>query len=165
MPTHDAAFEALTLAEIEESAGELHRRVAAALRAVGEERADAPGPEGVSPRREAASLAASLELAALALADASAGGEAALPPDGRPPAERVPALAAAIAYAAPSIGALLARLEQDRRLAAALARTLEPRLGAERALRRLLVEALLGAPARCAMALETHAAREASRGG
>ena len=160
MPTHDAAFEALTLAEIEESAGELHRRVASALRAVGEERADAPGPEGVSPRREAASLAASLELAALALAGAAAGGEAA-----PPPADRVPALAAALAYAAPSIEALLARLEQDRRLAAALARTLEPRLGAERALRRLLVEALLGAPARCAMALETHAAREAARGG
>ena len=159
MPEHDAAFEALTLAEIEESAGELHRRVAAALRAVGEERADAPGPAGASPRGEAAALAATLELAALALAGAAAGGEAA-----PPPADRVPALAAALAYAAPSIGALLARLEQDRRLAAALARSLEPRLGEERALRRLLVEALLGAPARCAMALEAHAAREAARG-
>ena len=64
-------------------------------------------------------------------------------------------------YAAPSVAALLARVDQDRRLVASLARTLESRLGEEHEtpwgrlrLRRVLVDVLLGEGARCAMALE-----------
>ena len=159
MTANDPALDVLTLAEIEEAAGELHRRVAAALRTIGEQRADAPDADGVSPRREAASLAATLELAALALAAVAAGGDAATPR-----VDRHPTLVAALMYATPSIHALLSRLDQDRRLVASLARTLESRLGEEhptpwgdQRLQRLLVEVLLGAGARCAMALEARA--------
>src|SRR5712691_11624445 len=38
--TFDAALETLGLTEIEEATGELHRRIASALRALGERRAD-----------------------------------------------------------------------------------------------------------------------------
>ena len=69
-------------------------------------------------------------------------------------------------YAAPTIPALLQRLDQDRRLLVSLARAAAERLGGEdadprdqRALRRLLVESGLGAAARCAMAIEAALAR------
>ena len=155
----DDSLDALTLGEIEEAAGELHRRIAAALRAVGEPRADSPDEHGLAPRREVASLAATLELAGLVLGAVAAGGSA-----GLPRIDRHPALVAAVMYAAPSIPALLGRLDQDRRLVASLARTLESRLGEEHGtpwgnvrLRRLLVDVLLGEGARCAMALEDRA--------
>ncbi len=157
-PREDS-LDALTLAEIEEAAGELHRRVAAALRAIGEARADSPDENGLAPRREVASLAATLELAGLVLAAVVAGGSAEVPR-----IDRHPALVAAVMYAAPSIPALLGRLDQDRRLVASVARTLESRLDEEHEtpwghveLRRLLVDVLLGAGARCAMALEDRA--------
>lgn len=156
MPPNDPALDALTLTEIEEAAGELHRRAAAALRAIGEGRADTPGADGRTPRHEAAALAATLELGALALAAVAAG-----EPPVTPRVDRHPALVAGVMYAAPSIRALLARVDQDRRLVASLARALESRLDEEcptpwgtLRLRRVLVEVLLGAGARCAMALE-----------
>ncbi len=160
-PPEDS-LDALTLAEIEEVAGELHRRIAAALRAIGEPRADSPDENGLAPRREVASLAVTLELAGLVLAAVAAGGSAETPR-----VDRHPALVAAVMYAAPSIPTLLGRLDQDRRLVASVARTLESRLNEEHAtpwgnvrLRRLLVDVLLGAGARCAMNLEDRA-REA----
>lgn len=161
MPANDPALDALTLAEIEEAAGELHRRIAAALRGIGELRADTPDANGLTPRREVASLAATLELAGLTLAAIVAGGEAAAPR-----VDRRPELVAAVMYAAPSVPALLGRVEQDRRLVASLARTLEPRLDEQHAtpwgeqrLRRMLVDVLVSAGARCAMALEARLGR------
>jgi hypothetical protein len=159
MPANDAPFDTLTLAELEESAGELHRRVAVALRALGEQRADTPDGEGLTARREVASLAASLELVALTLAAVAAGGATEAPR-----VDRHPTLVAALMYASPSLEALLQRLEQDRRLVSSIARTLESRLDeehatpwGERRLRRLLVEVLLGASAQCALTLEARA--------
>ncbi len=145
----------LSLAEIEEAIGEIERRIAVALRALGERAADEPATSGRSPRLAVAELAAELELTAFALA-ALAGG-AALPADG----DRRPALAAALMYAAPTIPALLQRLDQDRRLLVSLARTSEEHAAPEEngRLRRLLVEGGLGAAARCAMALEAALAR------
>lgn len=156
MPANDPALDTLTLAEIEEAAGELHRRIAASLRAIGEPRADTPDADGVTPRREVASLAATLELAGTVLGSVVAG---ASPAGAR--IDRHPALVAAVMYAAPSVASLLGRVDQDRRLVASLARTLESRLDEEHEtpwgemqLRRVLVEVLLGESARCAMALE-----------
>lgn len=64
-------------------------------------------------------------------------------------------------YAAPMLNALLARLEQDRRLLASLARTLESRLDEPHdtawgrlPLRALVVLVALEEPARCAQAVE-----------
>ena len=151
-------LEQLSLPEIEETIGEIQRRIAVALRALGEQAADEPGPEGRAPRLEVAELAARLELAALALA-ALAGGDTPV----AEPAPRLPALAAALMYAAPTIPALLQRLEQDRRLLASLARTAGERAVPDdgRAVRRLLVESGLGAAARCVMALEAALERHA----
>ena len=144
-------LEQLSLTEIEEAIGEIQRRIAVALRGLGERAADEPGLAGRSPRLEVAELAAQFELAALALA-AVAGGDA-LAAEG---AERLTALAAALMYAAPTIPSLLQRLDQDRRLLVSLARTAEEHAAPEdnASLRRLLVERGLGAAARCAMALE-----------
>ena len=160
------AVEQLSLPEIEEAIGEIERRIAVALRALGERAADEPDAAGRSPRREVAELAADLELAALALAAIAGGGE--LPVEY---GERRPALAAGLMYAAPTIPALLQRLDQDRRLLVSLARAAAERLGGEdadpqdqRALRRLLVESGLGAAARCAMACEAALARRAEAG-
>ena len=150
-PAPDAGeIDQLSLAEIEEAIGEIERRIAVALRALGERAADEPAASGRSPRLEVAELAAELELAALALA-AVAGG-AALPADG----DRRPALAAALMYAAPTIPALLQRLDQDRRLLVSLARSAEEHAAPRDSgsLRRLLVERGLGAASRCAMALD-----------
>lgn len=129
------------------------------LRGLGEQRADVPDASGLTPRREVAALVATLELAALTLAAVAAGGAAEAAR-----LDRHPTLVAALMYAAPSIEGQLQRLEQDRRLIASIARTLESRLDEEHAtpwgarrLRRLLVEVLLGAAAQCALALEAHA--------
>ena len=43
VPTTNETFASLTLAEVEEASGELHRRVAIALRLIGEQRADELG--------------------------------------------------------------------------------------------------------------------------
>ena len=158
------AVEQLSLPEIEEAIGEIERRIAVALRALGERAADERDAAGRSPRREVAELAADLELAALALAVVAAAGGALPAEDG----DRRATLAAGLMYAAPTIPALLQRLDQDRRLLVSLARAAAERLGGEdadpqdeRPLRRLLVESGLGAAARCAMALEAAVARRA----
>ena len=66
------AVEQLSLPEVEEAIGEIERRIAVALRALGERAADEPDAAGRTPRREVAELAADLELAALALAAVAA---------------------------------------------------------------------------------------------
>ncbi len=151
-------LERLSLTEIEEAIGEIQRRIAVALRGLGERAADEPGPAGRAPRLEVAELAARVELAALALA-AIAVGET---PTAESAQRRV-ALAVALMYAAPTIPALLQRLEQDRRLLVSLARTAGEHAAPEDngSLRRLLVESGLGAAARCAMALEAALERRA----
>ena len=67
-------------------------------------------------------------------------------------------------YAAPTISALLARLEQDRRLVASTARMLESRLDEQHAtpwgtltLRDVVTEVTLTEPARSAQELERRA--------
>ncbi|HJM90034.1 MAG TPA: hypothetical protein QF624_10510 [Dehalococcoidia bacterium] len=159
--TNDA-FASLTLAEVEEASGELHRRVAIALRSIGERRADERGEMGThadSPRQIAAALAASLELAASTLGAVAAN---VAPVGGR--IDRHPTTVAAVMYAAPTIGALLARLEQDRRLLASTARTLESRLDEQHAtpwgtltLRGMVTEIALTVTASSAQELEQRA--------
>ena len=155
----EQSLRTLSLAEIEEASAELHRRIAVALRRVGERRADEQWEGGGSPRRAVASLAASTELAAATLAAIAAGGP---PPEAR--SDEHPAAVAALMYAAPTLGALLSRLEQDRRLLASLARGLESRLAEEHAspwgrrpLQELVIEASLARPAQCAQALGVRA--------
>lgn len=147
-------LDALPLDAVEEACGELHRRIAVALRALGEAEADEGGRD--APRRLVAGYAASLELACATFAGAAAGIAA---PGGR--SDRHPAAVAALMYAAPTIPALLARLEQDRRMLASLARHEETRLDVlvlgpwgEASLRRVLTEVALGEASRCALALE-----------
>jgi hypothetical protein len=153
-----ATLEALTLPELEEAAGEIQRRMGVALRRIGERGADRPDGDGVSPRRRVAELVAGTEHAAFALGAILAETDA-----GAPAAARHPALAAAIAYAAPSLSALLGRLEQDRRLLTSLGRQLESRLDTPapqiegRTVRHTLIEALIAEPSRCAQALEREA--------
>ena len=162
VPTTNETFASLTLAEVEEASGELHRRVAIALRLIGEQRADELGELGThadSPRQIAAALAASLELAASTLGAVAAD---VAPTSGR--IDRHPTTIAAVMYAAPTISALLARLEQDRRLVASTARTLELRLDEQHAtpwgtlaLRGMITEVALTEPARSAQELERRA--------
>ena len=159
VPSDTVPFDTLSLTELEESAGELQRRIAVTLRGLGEQRADTPDGAGMTPRREVAALTAAYELAALTLAAVAAGGVAEAPR-----LDRHPTLVAALMYATPAIEALLQRLEQDRRLIASIARSLESRLDeehatpwGERRLRRLLVEVLLGASAQCALRIEARA--------
>jgi hypothetical protein len=158
-----AALEALSLPELEEVAGELHRRIGVALRRIGEMRADAPldPSEVASPRMRVARLAAACELAALTLAALLTNIEL-----DTPRLDRQPALAAALMYGAPTLGALLGRLEQDRRVLASIARQLESRLDDERGTpwgrrtpRALLIEVLVAEPARLAQSLEAATAR------
>lgn len=153
-------FASLTLTEVEEVSGELHRRIGVALRAIGEQRADERGEHDASPRQLVASLAASLELAAGTLGAIAA---AVTPPAGR--VDRHPTTVAAVTYAAPTLSALLSRLEQDRRLLASMARTLESRLDEPQAtawgattMRELVSEVALAASAACAQDLEQRAA-------
>ncbi len=155
-----AAFEALALPELEEAAGELERRMGVALRRIGERSADEPDSDGISPRRRVAALTAESERVAFALGALLAGVRA-----GDEAVAGHPAVVAAISYAAPSIGALLSRLDQDRRLLTSLGRQLEARLDLPAAQfgggtpRRALIEALLVHPARCAQLLERAAGR------
>lgn len=152
------AFDVLPLEAVEEACGELHRRISVALRAIGEVDADEGGRE--APRRVVAGYAVSLELACATFASAAAGVAAS---GGR--VDRHPAAVAALMYGAPTIAALLARLEQDRRMLASLARHEEGRLGevvagpwGEASLRRVLTEVALGEASRCALALEARVA-------
>ena len=174
------ALRRLPLVDLEEASGELHRRIGIAFRALGERRADQPdeaaeagsaaagGDAGRGGRWRVASLAATLELSAATLAAVAATrGELA---DALPRTDQHPSHLAAIMYAAPTIGALLQRLEQNRRLVASLARTLESRLDETHAtpwgrqtIRALVTDAAIAAPARCAMALERHAQRVLAR--
>ncbi|MBM4411733.1 MAG: hypothetical protein FJ037_10555 [Chloroflexi bacterium] len=157
-PAAFGAFDALPLDALEEACGELHRRIGVALRAIGEAEADEGGRE--APRRTVAGYAASLELACATFGAAAAGITAA---GGR--ADRHPASVAAVMYGTPTIPALLARLEQDRRILASLARHEESHLDGvvagpwgEVSLRRVLTEVALGEASRCAQALEARLA-------
>jgi hypothetical protein len=151
-----AALEELSLEELEEAAGEIQRRMAVALRRIGEQDADRMPLRGVSPRRRVAELAVACESGALALASFAAG----ITPGPRYPTQH-PTLGAAVVYAAPNLSTLLTRLEQDRRLLASLGRQLESRLdfplgggyGPETP-RQVLIAALIEAPARVALDLE-----------
>jgi hypothetical protein len=129
------------------------------LRALGEGRADQPASGDIrtrSPRWHVASLIASTELAAATFG--------ALAANGPPPSTRTDqhsTTIAAIMYAAPTIPALLARLEQDRRLLTSFARTFASRLEDEAVtawgpmpLRQLLATVTVIEPARCAVLLE-----------
>ncbi len=150
------AFNDLPLPEIEEAAGELHRRIAVALRGLGEARADQPDAHGRSPRWRAAALASTTELAATTLACIAAGST---PPFDR--VDRHPASIAAVMYAAPTLPALGARLDQDRRLLTSIARQLDAhfedaRITAwgELTAHRLVVEVAILEAARSAQAIE-----------
>lgn len=152
------AFDALPLDAVEEACGELHRRISEALRAIGEQQADEGARD--APRRVVAGYAATLELACATFAAAAAGVSA---PGGR--FDRHPAAVAAVMYGAPTIPALLTRLEQDRRMLASLARHEEARLGdavlgpwGEVSLRHVLTKVALGEASRCAQVLEGRAA-------
>lgn len=153
-----AAFETLELPDLEEAAGELERRMGVALRRIGERVADHPDAEGIAPRRRVAELAVESERVAFALGALLAGIEAA-----DAAVARHPAVVAAMSYAAPNLGALLSRLDQDRRLLTSLARQLESRLDVPAAQldgvtpRRALIEVLVAHPARCAQRLEREA--------
>ena len=149
-------FDTLSLVELEEASGELHRRIGIALRYFGEPRADEWDAEGVSPRRRVSGYVALLELASQTLGAVTA---AIAPPTVR--VDQHPSIVAAIMYATPTIPSLLARLEQDRRQLASLARGRETMLDYEHAspwglvpTRRIVVEASIAEAARCAMALE-----------
>ena len=151
-----SVFEILSLEELEEASGELHRRIGIALRYVGEPRADEWDAEGVSPRKRVSGYVALLELASQTVGSITAG---VAPPTAR--TDEHPALVAAVMYATPTIPVLLARLEQDRRQLASLARGRETMLDLESltpwgytTTRRLVIEATIAEAARCAMALE-----------
>jgi hypothetical protein len=159
-PLSPTPFDDLSLPEIEEAAGELHRRIGVTLRGIGEARADIPDGEGRSPRWRAASLASETELAATTLACLVAGST---PPFDR--TDRHPAAIAAVMYAAPTLPALGLRLEQDRQLLASLARYLDARFEEPRGTawgeltaHRLVVEVAIVEAARCAQAIELAAA-------
>ena len=158
--TSNSVFNQMSLDQLEEAAGELRRRAGAALRRIGEARADEAAPDGVTPRERIASLIASGELAIATLASAAAGAEAA-----RHRLDREPATLRALMYGAPTLNGLLTRLEQNRRVLAALARVLEPRLDdrsatawGDRALRDVVVLHAIEEPARAAQALEVQLA-------
>ncbi len=150
----------MSLAEIEEASGELHRRTGVALRRIGEIRADRPVlpplVANLTPRQYATHLATALELGCASLGAVIAGDR---PPLAR--SDRHPAVVAALTYGAPTLPALLARLEQDRRVLTSLARRLEPRF-AERCetawgdltIGQLAVELAIAEPARVAQMLE-----------
>lgn len=155
------AFEDLPLDTLEEAAGELFRRITVAMRDIGEFRADEQDPERRSPRQRVAALAVLTELAAQTLHAAAAGTRA---PAGR--VDRHPAAVAALMYGAPTLGGLLQRLEQDRRILASAARRMEERLDEPsdgpwpgHSLRGVLSEAAIIGPAECARALELLLAR------
>ena len=159
--TSTSIFSEMPLEQIEEAAGELHRRAGSALRRIGEARADDPDPEGDSPRERITALIAASELAIATFAAAAARAEAP-----RRRLDREPVALAALMYGAPTLVGLLGRLEQNRRILASLARQLEPRLPemlttawGDRSLRDVLVLHAIEEPARCAQLFEEHLAR------
>lgn len=158
--TTTSVFDQMPLEQLEEASGELHRRAAAALRRIGDARADEADAEGLTPRQRIASLIAAIEQAASTLGAAASGidtGSGRVDPD--------PAYVAAIMYGAPTIAGLLGRLEQNRRMLTSLARQLEPPSsepvatpsGAQ-SIRQLVIEHAISEPARGALALEHHSA-------
>lgn len=156
MAADPTVFDELSLTELEEASGELHRRIGVALRHIGEPRADEWDAEGISPRKRVSGYVALLELASQTLGAITAAVPA--------PTERTdqhPALVAAVMYATPTIPALLTRLEQNRRQLASLARGRETMLDYAVATpwgavptRRVIVEAAIAEAARCALALD-----------
>jgi hypothetical protein len=149
-----AALLNLPLDTLEEAAGELVRRITVAMRDIGELRADDADDERRTPRQRVASLAALTEAAVQYLGDGSANTATSTTPH--------PTTVAAVMYGAPTVGGLLQRLEQDRRMLTSVARQLEARLddvGSGRVLRLTLTEAAIVAPAECARALELLLAR------
>lgn len=151
-----SVFDQMSLDQLEEAAGELHRRAGSSLRRIGEAGADDPDPEGDTPRERVTALIASSELAIATFAAAAGGAEAP-----RQRVDREPVALSALMYGAPTLTGLLGRLEQDRRILASLARHLEPRLvevfttaWGERSLRDVLILHAIEEPARCAMAFE-----------
>ena len=151
----------LPLDTLEEAAGEIFRRITVAMRDIGELRADEADSERRSPRRRIASLAVLTELAIQVLHAAAAGVVATT---GR--IDSHPAAVAAVMYGAPTLGGLLQRLEQDRRMLASAARNLEARLDEPATgpwpgltLRGVLTEAAIVEPAACAQSLELQLAR------
>jgi hypothetical protein len=149
-------LDALPLEAVEEASGELHRRIGVALRTLGEGGAERSDESGQSPRQRVAALTAQVELACTSIAAVAAGGSI---PDARH--DEHPASISAVMYAAPSIPALLGRLEQDRRMLVSLARSLDDRLAeaqitpwGQLSLRRLLSQIAIAEPARCAQWLE-----------
>lgn len=156
-----SVFADLPLDTVEEAAGELFRRITVAMRDIGELRADDTDSERRSPRHRVAGLAALTELAVQQFAAVAAGVQGA---GGR--VDRHPTAVAAVMYGAPTVGGLLQRLEQDRRMLASVARGLEARLDEHlvspwpaSTLRGVLTDAAIVAPAECARALELLLAR------
>lgn len=154
--TDPGVFETLSLDELEEASGELHRRIASALREIGEVRGDEWDIEGLAPRRRVTAYVTLLELAAQTLAAITAG---VAPPTAR--TDEHLSIIAAMVYATPTIPSLLTRLEQDRRQLVSLARGRETMLDLESntpwgyvTTRRIIVEASIAEAARCVMALE-----------
>lgn len=153
-----AALLDLPLDTLEEAAGELVRRITIAMRDIGELRADDTDDERRTPRQRVATLAALTEAAVQRLGG-GIGDESA---STSPPPIPASATVAAVMYGAPTIGGLLQRLEQDRRMLTSVARQLGSRLddlGAGPSLRLTLTEAAIVAPAECARALELLLAR------
>lgn len=157
IPEPDNPLLALSLDEVEEAGGEIHRRLATAFRLLGEEHADRAEPGERSARWHVASLLAMTELAAHTLGVVAAGAGSAQGPR----LDRHAATIAAVMYAAPTLPALTSLLEQDRRRIASLARTLEAHLDETHAtpfgptsLRGLLVAVCVAEPARCVLLLE-----------
>ncbi len=154
--TDPGVFDTLSLDELEEASGELHRRIAIALRDIGEVRGDEWDIEGLAPRRRVVGYVTLLELAAQTLSAITVGVA--------PPTVRTDdhlAIVAAMLYATPTIPSLLTRLEQDRRQLVSLARGRETMLDMESntpwghvSTRRIIVEASIAEAARCVMALE-----------
>lgn len=154
--TSTSVFNQMSLEQLEEVAGELQRRAGSALRRIGEARADEPGAGGDSPRQQITALIGSAELAITTLVAAAARTEAP-----RVRLDLEPVAVAALMYGAPTLTGLLGRLEQDRRILASLARTLESRLDeavstpwGERTLREIVVLHAVEEPARCAQSFE-----------
>ena len=158
--TTASIFDQMSLGQLEEASGELHRRAGSALRRIGEAHADDPDHEGQRPRERISALIASSELAIATLAALAGNIE---PPLHRQ--DRVPLSIAVLMYGAPTLDGLLSRLEQNRRMLASLARHLEPKLDevvttgwGDRNLRQLLIQQTIEEPARCAQSLEQHLA-------
>lgn len=157
IPEPDNPLLALSLDEVEEAGGEIHRRLATAFRLLGEEHADRAEPGERTARWHVASLIAMTELAAHTLGAIAAGTSQVTAPR----LDRHAATIAAVMYAAPTIPALASLLEHDRRRTASLARTLEDQLDEPYAtpfgttsLRGLLASVCVAEPARCALLLE-----------